>query len=167
MKDAERIAEREAVEVVGYRVSMPGEPELGSWLDEEAESEPQIQNHEPLMTVAQHERILSAWQRTQANAERLLQQEEQARRDDAGHNLRELFKRGAAALGLEPDETSWFEIVGELEKLAAAPAAAQDQPEVQRLREALEEVRSYITSQFLIDRIDAALAASTGQEVGK
>ena len=50
----------EAVEVVGYRVSMPGEPELGAWLDEEAESEPQIQAHEPLMTVAQHNRILAA-----------------------------------------------------------------------------------------------------------
>ena len=50
----------EEVEVVGYRVSMPGEPELGAWLDEEAESEPQIQAHEPLMTVAQHERIVAA-----------------------------------------------------------------------------------------------------------
>jgi hypothetical protein len=58
--------EREVVEVVGYRVSMPGEPELGAWLDEEAESEPQIQAHEPLMTVAQHNRILAAWQRTQS-----------------------------------------------------------------------------------------------------
>lgn len=53
-------AEAEGVEVVGYRVSMPGEPELGTWLDEEEESEPQIQHHEPLMTVAQHQRILSA-----------------------------------------------------------------------------------------------------------
>lgn len=51
-------AEAERPEVVGYRVSMPDEPELGHWLEEEAESEPQIQHHEPLMTVAQHERIV-------------------------------------------------------------------------------------------------------------
>lgn len=49
----------ESAEVVGYRVSMPGEPELGTWLDEGAEDEPQIQHHEPLMTVAQHERIVA------------------------------------------------------------------------------------------------------------
>ncbi|WP_236084107.1 hypothetical protein [Pseudomonas aeruginosa] len=50
--------------MVGYRVSMPDEPELGHWLEEEAESEPQIQHHEPLMTVAQHERIAaSRWER--------------------------------------------------------------------------------------------------------
>ncbi|HFX0794048.1 TPA: hypothetical protein ACID0C_001841 [Pseudomonas aeruginosa] len=53
-------AEAERPEVVGYRVSMPDEPELGHWLEEEAESEPQIQHHEPLMTVAQHERIVEA-----------------------------------------------------------------------------------------------------------
>lgn len=51
--------EVEAVEVVGYRVSMPDEPELGHWLDEKAEEEPQIQHHEPLMTVAQHQRIVA------------------------------------------------------------------------------------------------------------
>ncbi|HBO5169864.1 TPA: hypothetical protein L4W65_005768 [Pseudomonas aeruginosa] len=51
-------AEVERPEVVGYRVSMPDEPELGHWLEEEAESEPQIQHHAPLMTVAQHERIV-------------------------------------------------------------------------------------------------------------
>ncbi|MFU3925849.1 hypothetical protein ACM7G2_28620 [Pseudomonas aeruginosa] len=57
-------AEAERPEVVGYRVSMPDEPELGHWLEEEAESEPQIQHHEPLMTVAQHERIVaSRWER--------------------------------------------------------------------------------------------------------
>lgn len=54
------IEDGEEVEVVGYRVSMPGEPELGTWLDEEAEEEPQIQHHEPLMTVAQHQRIVAA-----------------------------------------------------------------------------------------------------------
>ncbi|MBV5701969.1 hypothetical protein KUT99_05750 [Pseudomonas aeruginosa] len=54
-------AEAERPEVVGYRVSMPDEPELGHWLEEEAESEPQIQHHEPLMTVAQHERIVKGW----------------------------------------------------------------------------------------------------------
>ncbi|HBP5690194.1 TPA: hypothetical protein L6B06_09425 [Pseudomonas aeruginosa] len=53
-------AEAERPEVVGYRVSMPDEPELGHWFEEEAESEPQIQHHEPLMTVAQHERIAGA-----------------------------------------------------------------------------------------------------------
>lgn len=54
------IEDGEEVEVVGYRVSMPGEPELGTWLDEAAEEEPQIQRHEPLMTVAQHQRIVAA-----------------------------------------------------------------------------------------------------------
>ncbi|WP_281686714.1 hypothetical protein [Pseudomonas citronellolis] len=53
-------AELERPEVVGHRVSLPDEPELGHWLEEEAESEPQIQHHEPLMTVAQHERIDAA-----------------------------------------------------------------------------------------------------------
>lgn len=57
-------AEAERPEVVGYRVSMPDEPELGHWLEEEAESEPQIQHHAPLMTVAQHERIVAfRWER--------------------------------------------------------------------------------------------------------
>ncbi|MDG9785318.1 hypothetical protein, partial [Metapseudomonas otitidis] len=56
------IEDGEEVEVVGYRVSMPGEPELGTWLDEAAEEEPQIQRHEPLMTVAQHQRIVAGLQ---------------------------------------------------------------------------------------------------------
>jgi Lar family restriction alleviation protein len=50
----------EAVEVVAYRVSLPSEPEIGHWFDEYAESEPQMCRHEPLMTVAQHQRILAA-----------------------------------------------------------------------------------------------------------
>ncbi|WP_185838778.1 hypothetical protein [Pseudomonas aeruginosa] len=54
-------AEAERPEVVGYRVSMPDEPELGHWLEEEAESEPQIQHHEPLMTVAQHAASVARW----------------------------------------------------------------------------------------------------------
>ncbi|HCF7385830.1 TPA: hypothetical protein NIJ97_002009 [Pseudomonas aeruginosa] len=54
-------AEVERPEVVGYRVSMPDEPELGHWLEEEAESEPQIQHHEPLMTVAQHAASVARW----------------------------------------------------------------------------------------------------------
>ncbi|RIZ44464.1 hypothetical protein AXX04_04705 [Pseudomonas aeruginosa] len=58
--DAMLKAEAERPEVVGYRVSIPDEPELGQWLEEEDESEPQIQHHEPLMSVAQHERIVEA-----------------------------------------------------------------------------------------------------------
>ena len=58
--DAMLKAEAERPEVVGYRVSIPDEPELGHWLEEEDESEPQIQHHEPLMSVAQHERIVGA-----------------------------------------------------------------------------------------------------------
>ncbi|WP_446727925.1 hypothetical protein [Pseudomonas aeruginosa] len=54
-------AEAERPEVVGYRVSMPDEPELGHWLEEEAESEPQIQHHEPLMSVAQHDASVARW----------------------------------------------------------------------------------------------------------
>lgn len=50
----------EVPEVVAYRVSMPEEPELGHWFEEEAEEEPQIQHHDPLMTVAQHECIVAA-----------------------------------------------------------------------------------------------------------
>lgn len=50
----------EAVEVVAYRVSLPSEPELGHWFDEHAEGEPQMCQHEPLMTVAQHKRIVAA-----------------------------------------------------------------------------------------------------------
>ena len=50
----------EAVEVVAYRVSLPSEPELGQWFDEHAEGEPQMCQHEPLMAVAQHQRILAA-----------------------------------------------------------------------------------------------------------
>lgn len=116
--------EREEVEVVAvvkHDSPLPGYTDFmkyESWMDDGLSA-----GWTQLMTVAQHERILAAQQRTQANAERLQQQEEQARRDDAGYNLRELFKRGAAALNLEPDETSWFEIVGELEKLAAAQSA--------------------------------------------
>ncbi len=49
----------EAVEVVAYRVSLPSEPELGHWFDEFAESAPQMCQHEPLMTVAQHQRIVA------------------------------------------------------------------------------------------------------------
>ena len=50
----------EAVEVVAYRVSLPSEPELGHWFDEHAESDPQMCKHEPLMTVAQHQRMMLA-----------------------------------------------------------------------------------------------------------
>ena len=50
----------EAVEVATYRVRLPSEPELGHWFDEHAEEEPQTCWYEPLMTVAQHQRILAA-----------------------------------------------------------------------------------------------------------
>lgn len=61
-------------------------------------------------------------ERPQASAD----EEERARKDDAAFNLRQLFLRGAKALNLEPDETIWFEIVGELEKMATS--AAQSAP---------------------------------------
>lgn len=41
------------------------------------------------------------------------------RKDDQTFNDRHLLKRGALALGLDPDNTSWFEVVGELEKVMA------------------------------------------------
>ncbi|WP_208689143.1 hypothetical protein [Pseudomonas aeruginosa] len=59
--DAMLKAEAERPEVVGYRVSIPDEPELGHWLEEEDESEPQIQHHEPLMSVAQHDASVARW----------------------------------------------------------------------------------------------------------
>lgn len=44
---------------------------------------------------------------------------EQRRFHDAQFNLKSLYKRAAIALSLDQDNTSWFEIVGDLEKVAA------------------------------------------------
>lgn len=43
--------------------------------------------------------------------------EEDQRRSDAAFNRKQLMERGARVLGLDPDNTSWFEIIGELERL--------------------------------------------------
>lgn len=42
----------DGLSVVAYRVSLPGEPELGTWLDEDAENEPQMCLHEPLCRLS-------------------------------------------------------------------------------------------------------------------
>jgi len=42
----------------------------------------------------------------------------QARRDDQNFNAKQLLARAAKVLGLDPDNTSWFEVVGEMEKAA-------------------------------------------------
>lgn len=39
-------------EVVAFRVSLPDEPELGTWLEEDAEEEPQSLHHEPLCRLS-------------------------------------------------------------------------------------------------------------------
>lgn len=243
--------EREAVEVVGWRHSATGSVtedavRASTWISECVS---------PLMTVAQHERILATWQRTQASGVPDALREAVEYLDDnrfnqigAGSILHRAMRDALAAPAqpaVHPDDAAvdrfaaamkaklakarkkgrggWddpaqcsvealaqllvdhlskgnagtFEDVANfammLHQRGADPqvladayeapikqvrsealdlgvralAARQNQGEVQRLREALEEVRSYITSQFLIDRIDAALAASTGQEVGK
>jgi chromosome segregation ATPase len=51
-----------------------------------------------------------------------------ARHDDASHNLNELLKRGAKAIGIDTENTSWFEVIGELEKLAAQKVVIELQP---------------------------------------
>jgi hypothetical protein len=40
----------------------------------------------------------------------------QARRDDQNFNAKQLLTRAAKVLGLDTDNTSWFEVVGEMEK---------------------------------------------------
>ena len=105
-------AEAEGVEVVGYRVSMPGEPELGTWLDEHAESEPQIQLHEPLMTVAQHLAALSA-----VTAERDRLQLKWARVESERDQLRakvEMLREDAERwryVSLQGDDTHWLNLL--------------------------------------------------------
>ncbi|MFW8695636.1 hypothetical protein, partial [Mesorhizobium japonicum] len=42
----------------------------------------------------------------------------QHRKDDQAFNATRLLARAAIVLGLDPDNTSWFEVVGEMEKAA-------------------------------------------------
>lgn len=37
---------------------------------------------------------------------------------DQTHNMQQLYLRSCTALGLEPEDSSWFEVVGELETQA-------------------------------------------------
>ena len=53
-------------------------------------------------------------------------EEKSSAADDAGFNLRGLLKRGAFALGLDPENTSWFEVICGLEQLAAYMAGADE-----------------------------------------
>ncbi len=94
-------AEAERPEVVGYRVSMPDEPELGHWLEEEAESEPQIQHHEPLMSVAQHDASVARW------AEMFNRVEQE--RDAALARVAELEKQEPVAYVLFRDGEVYYE----------------------------------------------------------
>ena len=57
-------------------------------------------------------------------------QEKLAADDDANLNLRGLLQRGAFALGLDPENTSWFEVIGELEKQSAELSALKAQEPV-------------------------------------
>ena len=52
--------------------------------------------------------------------------------DDANFNLRGLLQRGAFALGLDPENTSWFEVIGDLEKQGSGFAAIKAQEPVAR-----------------------------------
>ncbi|MFG0381060.1 hypothetical protein ACF8C6_08855 [Pseudomonas sp. zbq_18] len=49
----------EGLEVVAFRVSLPDEPELGTWLEEGAEEEPQTLHHEPLCRLSDAQRLLA------------------------------------------------------------------------------------------------------------
>jgi hypothetical protein len=46
-------------------------------------------------------------------------EEDQARRDDSGFYLKQLFTRSCVALGLDEDSCSWFDVVGKIERLKA------------------------------------------------
>jgi regulator of replication initiation timing len=53
------VSEKEqGLEVVGYLVDLPEEPELGHWFDEEAEEGEQICRHQPLVRQADAERVI-------------------------------------------------------------------------------------------------------------
>lgn len=121
------IEDGEEVEVVGYRSGTSG----GIYAEGYG-----LERPEPLMTVAQHQRIVS-------------------RHDDANYNLDVLLKRLAALAGIEADNTNWFEVVGELEKrvaaLSAPPAAGVPEGYV------LAPIRP------TIEMVEAGYEASLGQ----
>ena len=48
----------QGLEVVGYLVDLPEEPELGHWFDEEGEEGVQICRHQPLVRQADAERVI-------------------------------------------------------------------------------------------------------------
>jgi hypothetical protein len=106
-KSPAHIQDGEEVEVVAW--ANPDDLVQDGFSHSFGVSSEQYEGRVPLMTVAQHQRIM-------------------ARHDDANYNLGDLFKRLATLAGLEVDNANWFEVVGELEKrvaaLSAPPAAA-------------------------------------------
>lgn len=107
----------------------------------------------------------AAWQRTQS-----------AGVPDVSAMARVLSDRSADACNIDRTD-NWAmygqEYIEDVQAMLAAPAqpAAQDQGEMQRLREALEGMLEYFPEGasdgecFAVDAARAALAASTGQEV--
>ncbi|MBU1282757.1 MAG: hypothetical protein KJ989_13230 [Gammaproteobacteria bacterium] len=139
----------EAVEVVGYRVSLPDEPEIGRWFDEEAESEPSICQYEPLMTVAQHQRIMAAGA-------------------GSADHVGEVRCDGDMVWQIDGDPAVWRRL-GEGAKLYTHPADQVAEPDaelVALLHDArLQLYQAYISRedeeelQQMIKRIDAKLAS--------
>lgn len=87
---------------------------------------PPVAGHHPLTWAQEEIDALRAELEKQAH--------ETHRRDDQNFNAKQLLTRAAKAMRLDPDNTSWFEVIGELEKAMQPPPPPQDCPHADPFR---------------------------------